>query len=73
MTQEQADAILAGDLGRQLESIYVTADDRAFIRAEEAVWHALGEDGTIPPLADPIVIEWGRSEAASRSLCDFPA
>lgn len=37
MTQEKANKIFATDLGRQLDVIYVTSDDKPFIRYEEAV------------------------------------
>ena len=39
MTQEKANRIFETDLGQQLNVIYVTSDDRSFIRYEEAVIH----------------------------------
>ena len=39
MTQEQANKIFEGELGIQLNVIYVTSDDQPFIRREEAVAH----------------------------------
>jgi hypothetical protein len=43
MTQEKANEIFKTDLGRQLDVIYVTSDDRPFVRIEEAIKHANGE------------------------------
>lgn len=37
MTQEKANKIFATELGQQLNVIYVTSDDQAFIRYEDAV------------------------------------
>jgi len=34
MTQEKANKIFATELGQQLDVIYVTSDDQAFIRYE---------------------------------------
>ena len=47
MTQEQANKIFETELGQQLDVIYVTSDDEAFIRREEAVWycHDILEEG----------------------------
>ena len=39
MTQEEANKIFATELGQQLDVIYVTSDDQAFIRYEDAVLH----------------------------------
>lgn len=39
MTQEEIDRIFESDLGRQLNVVYVTSDDRVFIRYEEAALH----------------------------------
>jgi hypothetical protein len=39
MTQEKANKIFATELGQQLDVIYVTSDDQAFIRYEETVLH----------------------------------
>jgi hypothetical protein len=59
MTQEKANKIFATSLGEQLNVIYVTSDDRAFVRHEEAVKHANGElDPDTQPLADKTIIEW---------------
>jgi hypothetical protein len=40
MTQEKANKIFKTELGQQLNVIYVTSDDRIFIRYEEAAFHA---------------------------------
>ena len=40
MTQEKANKIFETELGQQLDVIYVTSDDKPFIRFEEAVIHA---------------------------------
>ena len=59
MTQEQADKIFSTGLGQQLMEIYVTSDDRAFVRWEEADKHRKGElDENTQPLADQTIIEW---------------
>lgn len=39
MTQERANEIFATELGQQLSVIYVTFDDKPFIRYEEALAH----------------------------------
>ncbi len=39
MTQERANKIFETSLGQQLSVIYVTSDDKPFIRHEEAVMH----------------------------------
>jgi len=39
MTQEKANKIFATGLGQQLDVIYVTFDDKPFIRYEEVVRH----------------------------------
>ena len=39
MTQEKANKIFSTDLGQQLNVIYVTSDDKPFIRYEEAVFY----------------------------------
>jgi len=40
MTQEIANEIFASELGQQLNEIFVTSDDRPFIRIHEAVTYA---------------------------------
>ena len=39
MTQEKANEIFFSELGQQLEVIYVTSDDKPFIRYDEALVH----------------------------------
>lgn len=39
MTQEKVNRIFETELGKQLDVIYVTSDDHAFIRYEEAALH----------------------------------
>jgi hypothetical protein len=59
MTQEKANQIFSTSLGQQLDVIYVTSDDRAFIRYSEAVLHFEGKlDPNTEPLADKTVTEW---------------
>ena len=59
MTQKQADEIFNTPLGSQLTEIYVTSDDRSFIRWEEADKHRKGElDENTQPLADQTITEW---------------
>lgn len=48
MTQEIANNIFASELGQQLSEIFVTSDDKPFIRRHEAVTYAhntLKEEG----------------------------
>lgn len=59
MTQEKANEIFNSELGQQLDVIYVTSDDRAFIRHEEALKHTNGElDANTLPLDDKSIVEW---------------
>lgn len=59
MTQEKANKIFDTELGQQLGEIFVTSDDRAFIRYEEALKHSNGElDANTKPLADKKIEEW---------------
>ena len=59
MTQERANKIFDTDLGRQLNVIYCTTDDRCFIRHGEAQKHSEGklDEGT-EPLTDKTITEW---------------
>lgn len=63
MTQEKADSIFNTSLGQQIDVIYVTSDDRMFIRWEEADKHRNGflETDT-KPLADQTITEWYPSD-----------
>ena len=59
MTQEKANKIFETELGQQLDAIYVTSDDRAFVRYEEALKHSNGElDENTKPLADKKIQDW---------------
>ena len=59
MTQELINKYFKGDLGRQLNVIYSTSDDRVFIRYEEALKHTEGKlDPNTQPLEDKKIIEW---------------
>ena len=60
MTQEKANKIFDTELGRQLSVVFVTSDDRAFIRYEEALKHSNGElDPAFPnPLVNKNIEEW---------------
>lgn len=59
MTQEAADKIFNGSLGSQLSEIFVTSDDRAFIRYEEADKHRKGQlDEKTLPLLDQTITTW---------------
>lgn len=59
MTQEKANQIFKSDLGQQLDVIYVTSDDKPFVRYEEALKHANGElVANTKPLADKTITEW---------------
>ncbi len=58
MTQDKADMIFDSSLGQRLDMVYVTSDDRVFIRFEEAFKHTNGElDGT-KPLENKEIEEW---------------
>ncbi len=59
MTQERADKMFNTPLGSQLTEIFVTSDDRAFIRWEEADKHRKGQlDEKTLPLLDQTITEW---------------
>ena len=59
MTQEKANRIFASDLGRQLSVIYVTSDDRVFIRREEAALHTNELLNADPErFVDTTITEW---------------
>lgn len=58
MTQERADKIFETDLGQQLNEIFVTSDDRVFVRYSEAEAHANGTLDGAPPLEDKTITEW---------------
>lgn len=59
MTQKQADDIFDSSLGRQLEQIYTTSDNKAFIRRTEAELHTEGKlDKNTKPLKDKEIEVW---------------
>jgi len=59
MTQERADKIFDTSLGQQLEVIYVTSDDRVFIRYEEAALHTNSLLNSQPEsFVDTSITEW---------------
>jgi hypothetical protein len=58
-TQEEANKIFDTDLGQQLDVIYVTSDNRVFIRYEEALLNTKGElDKDTKPLEDKFIQEF---------------
>jgi len=59
MIQERVNEIFNTELGQQLSEIFVTSDDRVFIRHGEALKHTNGElDDNTLPLVDKSIIEW---------------
>lgn len=59
MTQEEADKIFETDLGRQLSVIYVTSDNRAFVRYKEAALHTNDLLNANPEgVVDTSITEW---------------
>ncbi len=59
MTQEKANQIFATELGQQLNVIYVTSDDKSFIRHEEAVIHTNEMLNADPEtFVDTTITEW---------------
>lgn len=71
MTQEKANEIFEGDLGRQLSVIYSTADGRVFIRYEEARKHTLGQlDEGTQPLEDKTIKDWYNTGENSGKVID---
>lgn len=58
MTQEQANKIFDTDLGQQLDVIYVTSDDKPFIRLEEAQKHVMGIIFPFKELEDKTITEF---------------
>lgn len=73
MTQEEADKIFETDLGRQLEVIYVTSDDRVFIRYEEAVLHTNDMLNADPEsFVDTSITEWYPSYQPHLNMSTYP-
>lgn len=59
MTQEKANQIFATELGQQLSVIYVTSDDKVFIRHKEAVLHTSDLLNANPEgFVDTSITEW---------------
>ena len=59
MTREKANKIFDSSLGQQLDEIFVTSDDRVFIRHEESLKHTKGElDSNTFPLIDQTITTW---------------
>jgi len=59
MTQEKANKIFETELGQQLSVIYVTSDDQAFIRREEALLHTNELLNADPEnFVDTTITEW---------------
>jgi len=73
MTQEEADKIFETDLGRQLEVIYVTSDDRVFIRYEEAVLHTNDMMNADPEnFVDTSITAWYSSYEPHLNMSTYP-
>ena len=59
MTREKANEIFSTPLGQQLNVIYVTSDDRPFIRHQEAQSHTLEMlSGSTENFVDTTITEW---------------
>ena len=59
MTQEKVNKIFATELGQQLNVIYVTSDDQAFIRYKEAALHTNELLNAEPEIfVDTSITEW---------------
>ena len=59
MTQERANEIFATSLGQQLSVIYVTSDDKPFIRYDEALAHTnLLLNANPEEFVDTSITEW---------------
>ena len=59
MTQEKANEMFKTELGQQLSVIYVTSDDKPFIKFTEAMNYANeGVDDNGKPLKDSSISEW---------------
>ena len=59
MTQKRINKYFIADLGKQLDTLYSTSDDRVFIRYEEAKLHTEGKlDPNTLPLEDEKIIQW---------------
>jgi len=60
MTQEKANKIFGTELGCQLNVIYVTSDDKSFIRFEEAKAHTNSMINAVggQEFIDPPITEW---------------
>ena len=58
MTQEKINRVFETPLGEQLTSVFVTSDDRVFIRWSEANDYVHGRLEESQPLADKTITEW---------------
>jgi ATP-dependent helicase YprA (DUF1998 family) len=59
MTQEKANEIFQTELGLQVDVIYVTSDDKVFIRYNEAVlWTNELLNGNPENFVDTSITEW---------------
>jgi hypothetical protein len=59
MTQEIANEIFQTDIGIQLDVIYVTSDDKVFIRKNEAILHTNDMlNGDPENFVDTTITEW---------------
>lgn len=72
MTQEKANQIFEGDLGRQLLSLFSTSDGRAFIRYEEAVQHTNEMINSVggQEYVDTEIEEWFPEEGVSNETLE---
>jgi hypothetical protein len=59
MTQEKANEIFKTEIGIQLDVIYVTSDDKVFIRYNEALLHTINLlNGDPENFVDTTITEW---------------
>lgn len=70
MTREKANEIFATELGQQLDVIYVTSDEKPFIRFGEAEYYAKKRHNE-NPLFDDTIEEWSREEEVGYTKQDI--
>lgn len=58
MTQEDANEIFKGELGKHLDVIHSTSDGNFFVRKDKATLHVYGKNKYSSPLDDKEIKDW---------------
>jgi hypothetical protein len=70
MTQSEINKFFLTDIGQNLESVFVTSDDRVFVRFSEAYRHTIGKlDPNTEPLSDQRIFEWCYNLDTDHPMC----